>query len=189
MTRKKFILAGVFLIALGALSIALQSYLMVSEIISKEMAIYGPMFYLIAIPLAFGLLLWRRLKYTYRSRRLSTFCCAGFFVAFFISLLFPIQYVLMMSGFDPSGPIVNEIVAWSKSGGEGDFHSTTKAKVEMAFMIAFVHTLGNWPVFVALYFGSKDSSSPRGNNLLDRLSKRISEKRNAVTSSRKQIVS
>jgi len=189
MTRNRFILTGVFLIALGALSIALQSYLMVSEIISKDMAIYSKLFHLIAIPFAFGLLLWRRLKYTDRSRRFTTYCFAGFVAAVFISLLFPIQYVLMMSGFDPSGPIMNEITAWSKSGVGGDFNPTTKAKVQMAFIIAFVHTLGSWPFYIALYFGSKNSSPPRGNKLLDRLSKRASEKRSAVTSSRKQIVS
>lgn len=195
MTRKIFILAGLFLITLGAFSIALQTFLVLSEIILAETDVYFSLFRLVVIPLAFGLLAWKRIIHIGKSRRFTACCIAGIIAAYFLSMiLLPLMAIYLDTiYFDNSalGDLMNEIAIWSKSGGEGDFTFSTYGKLKIAAQHAFILALASWPLFAALYFdfGAGGPWSPRGNKPLARISKRAVEKDNSALNLRKQMVS
>jgi len=186
MTRKTFILAGLVLIALGPLSVALETFLMLSESISKETFVYFDLFRLVAIPLVFGFLIWKHLNHVGKSRRFRAYFMAGCFATFFMSMtLLPL--IAMYLGSNPVGALMSEIATWSKSGGEGDFTFSTNVKLKMAIYHAITLAVANWPLFAALYFGAGGPRFPRGNNPLTRLSKHEVEKDNAALNLRKQM--
>ena len=190
MTRKIFILAGLFLIVLGPFSIALQTFLMLSEIIIAETFVYFDLFRLVAVPLAFALLVWKRIIHIGKSRRFTACCTAGIMATYFMSMiLLPLIAIYLDNG--AVGALMNEIVIWSKSGGEGDFTFSTHVKLKMAAHHAFILALASWPLFAALYFDFRAGGpwSPRGNKPLARLTKRAVEKDNAALNLRKQMVS
>ena len=186
MTGKTFILIGLFLIALGPISIALQTFFVLSEALSTETSIYFDLFRCVAIPLVFGLLIWKRLKHIGKSRRFMAYCLAGIFAIFFMSMtLLPLM--AMNLGSYPFDALTNEIATWSKSGGKGDFKFSVNAKIKMATYHAFTLALANWPLFAALSFGAGGSWSPKGNNSLASLSKHPFKKDNSTLSLRKQM--
>jgi len=129
--RKTFILAGLFLIALGSFSIALQTYLMLSEIIIKETFVYFDLFRWVGIPSAFGVLVWKRLTHIGKSRRYTACCIAGIMTTYFMSMIL-LPLMAMFLGSNVVGALTNEIATWSKSGGEGDFTFSTNVKLKMA---------------------------------------------------------
>lgn len=184
MTRKTFILAGLFLITLGPISIALQTFFLLSEITSTETIVYFDLFRYVAIPLVFGLLIWRRFKHIGKSRRFTACCIVGFLATFVISMiLLPLMLIYLDS--NHLGALMDEIRTWSKSGGTGDFKFSTNVQIKLAIYHAFALALANWPLFAALYFGAGGLRSPRGNNL----SKQTFEKDNSALSLRTQMVS
>lgn len=188
MTRKTFILAGLFLIALGPISFALQTFFLLSEMLPKETYVYFDLFRYVVIPLVFGLLLWKRLKHIGKSRRFMVFCFAGTFATFVMSMVL-LPLMLINLGSNPVGALMNEIATWSKSDGKGDFNFSTNVKIKMAIYHAFTLALVNWPLFAALYFGAGGPRAPRGNNPLSPLSKHTFEKDNSASSLRTQLVS
>lgn len=188
MTRKTFILAGLFLVALGAFSIALQTFLMLSEIITKETFVYFDLFRWVGVPLAFGLLVWKRLTHIGKSRRFTACCIAGIIITYFMSMIL-LPLMAMFLGSNVVGALTNEIATWSKSGGEGDFAFSTNAKLKMATFHAVTLVLASWPLFIALYFGAGGPLFLRGKDPLTGLSKHAIEKDNAALNLRKQMVS
>lgn len=188
MTRKTLILAGLFLIALGPISIALQTFFLLSEITSRETHVYFDLFRYLAIPLVFGLLIWKRLKHIGKSRRFTACYFAGILTAYFMSMIL-VPLMALYFGSNSVDAMTNEIVTWSKSGQKGDFNFSTSAKINMATYNAIILALASWPLFVALYFGAGGPRSPKGNNPLAPLSKHAVEKDNSAFSLRKQMVS
>lgn len=188
MTRKTFILAGLFLIILGPISIALQSFLLLSEMLPKETYVYFDLFRFVVIPLVFGLLMWKRLINIGKSRKFTACSLVGLLAVFIMSMIL-LPLMLTYFGSNPSGALMNEIATWSKSGGKGDFNFSTNAKIKMATYHAITLALANWPLFAALYFGAGGPRSPRGNNPLSPLSKNTVEKGNSALSLRTQMVS
>jgi len=188
MTRRTFILAGLFLIALGPISIALETFFLLSEIISKEIYVYFDLLRYVAIPLIFGILIWKRLKHIGKSRKFIAYCFAGVFATFFISMtLVPLLAIYL--GSNPVGALMNEIATWSKSGGKDGFKFSTNVKIKMAIYHAITLALANWPLFAALYFGAGGPRSPKGHNPFALLSKHSFEKDDSALSLRKQMAS
>jgi len=188
MTSKTFISIGLFLIALGPLSIALQTFLMLSEITSNATHVYFGLLRYVTVPLVFGLLAWKRLIHIGKSRRFATCCIAGIIATYFMSMIL-LPLMAMFLGSNVVGALTNEIATWSKSGGEGDFTFSTNSKLKMATFHAVTLTLASWPLFAALYFGTGGPWSPRGNKPLATLYKHANEKGNSTISLREQMVS
>ena len=161
---------------------------MLSEIIIAETFVYFDLFRLVAIPLAFGLLVWKRIIHIGKSRRFTAFCIAGIIATYFMSMIL-LPFLAMFLGNGAVGALMNEIAIWSKSGGEGDFIFSTYVKLKMAAHHAFILALASWPLFTALYFGAGGPRSPKGNNRFVPLSKHSVEKDNSAFSLKKQMVS
>jgi len=186
MTRKTFVLAGLFLIALGPLSAALQGYLLLSKILPTDSGPYFLLSSFLVTPIGFGLLLWKWLRTVGRSIRFTALSFFGLLVTFYFSYIFPVTALI---GLDAGAILYNEIGAWARSGREGVIIVTMKVKLQVAMITAIDHMLGNWTLFLALYLAASDPRFPKGNNLLGRLSKRIFATRNATSRTIEQTVS
>lgn len=189
MTRKKFVIIGLSIIALGPLSIAFQSFLLLSEVTLQETKVYFDLFSYVALPFVFGLLICRRLNYIGKDLRFTTYYCIGLLTTFFISLFVLLPLLLMSIGAAPLGDLQSEITSWSMSGGKDDFNFSAIAKLKMSAWHAIFMAIANWPLFAALYLGTGGPRSPRGDNPLTRLSKHAVEKDNSALSLRKQMAS
>ena len=187
MSRKTFILIGLFLIALGPLSVALQSYLLLSKIIPTGSGPYYLLFGFLVTPIGFGLLLWKWQRTVGRSRRFTVLSIFGLLVTYYLS--FVILPVHTWIGLDISSVLLNEVGDWAKSGRDEVIIFTMKAKLQVALMLIIGNTIGMWSLFLALYLGASDPRFPKGNNLLGRLSKRVSAMRRATSRPVEQTVS
>ena len=183
MTRKTFILAGLFAIALGSLSAALQSYLLLSQTIPTDSGPYYLLFSALVTPVGFGLLLWKRLRTVGRSKRFTAFSFFGLLVTFYFALIFPVIAWIGLDTSSISGAIIsNEIGAWASSGREGVIIFTLKAKLQVAILLAIDYLVGYWPLFVALYLAALDPRFPKGDSQLKRLLNRIFTTHRTITS-------
>lgn len=190
MTRKTFILAGLFAIALGSLSAALQSYLLLSQTIPTDSGPYYLLFSALVTPVGFGLLLWKRLRTVGRSKRFTAFSFFGLLVTFYFALIFPVIAWIGLDTSSISGAIIsNEIGAWASSGREGVIIFTLKAKLQVAILLAIDYLVGYWPLFVAMYLAASDPRFPKENNLLGRLSKSLSATRSSTSKAIQQSIS
>lgn len=179
MTRKTFILTGLFLIALVPLYMGLLSFLTLSQIIQMDSITntHLPLFLIAAVPLGFGVLLWLRLRYIGKTRTFTGLCIFGFFVTLLLS------YKLNLSGglgliqfFDiknPSERILAEIVAWQNAGSEGELSISLRPRIEMAMLSGGRYLFVNWFLFVVLYFGALGPRPPRDRKRLGGLLKRF----------------
>ena len=154
------------MIALAPLSMALQTYFLLSEITLTEAEVYFHMLRYVAIPLVFGFLLWKRLIIIGKNYKLLTYFFVGF-IAF--SLLVPL--LALNLNFNPTGTLTNEIAAWSKSGGKGDFSFSKNVKIKMTTFNAIVSAITYLPLLAALYFAVDGPRPPRGNQALVHLSR------------------
>ena len=93
-----------------------------------------------------------------------------------------------MEGFSPVDALLNELSAWSKAGGEGQFHYSMEFKLKMTAFNAVQQTLASWPLFLVLYFGSYDPRSPGGFYVLGHISTHIKKTLNSVAKFQKQVV-
>lgn len=177
MTRKTFILTGLFLIALVPLYMGLLSFLTLSQIIQMDSITntHLPLFLIAAVPLGFGVLLWLRLRYIGKTRTFTGLCIFGFFVTLLLS------YKLNLSGdlipfFDIKNPnerILAEITAWLNAGSEGELSISLRPRIEMAMLSGGNYLLLNWFLFVVLYFGALGPRPPRDRKRLGGLLKRF----------------
>ena len=162
MNRKAFILSGVFLIALAALFTALLCFLMLSKLIPGNIAAYLQLFFQVAVLLAFGLLIWKRLNFIRKSHQFRACFLAGLLATIIISLnvlpLFIIDYV----GINPMDFLSDEIAHWANSGSEGKFSFSTYVKIKASALTALFSVVMNWPLFAAIYFCAKGPKSPSG---------------------------
>lgn len=177
MTRKTFILTGLFLIALVPLYMGLLCFLTLSQIIQMDSITntHLPLFLIAAVPLGFGVLLWLRLRYIGKTRTFTGLCIFGFFVTLLLS------YKLNLSGdlipfFDIKNPnerILAEITAWQNAGSEGELSISLRPRIEMAMLSGGNYLLLNWFLFVVLYFGALGPRPPRDRKRLGGLLKRF----------------
>lgn len=177
MTRKTFILTGLFLIALVPLYMGLLCFLTLSQIIQMDSITntHLPLFLIAAVPLGFGVLLWLRLRYIGKTRTFTGLCIFGFFVTLLLS------YKLNLSGdlipfFDIKNPnerILAEITAWLNAGSEGELSISLRPRIEMAMLSGGNYLLLNWFLFVVLYFGALGPRPPRDRKRLGGLLKRF----------------
>ena len=177
MTRKTFILTGLFLIALVPLYMGLLDFLFLSQIIQMDSITntHLPLFLIAAVPLGFGVLLWLRLRYIGKTRTFTGLCIFGFFVTLLLS------YKLNLSGdlipfFDIKNPnerILAEITAWQNAGSEGELSISLRPRIEMAMLSGGNYLLLNWFLFVVLYFGALGPRPPRDRKRLGGLLKRF----------------
>ena len=177
MTRKTFILTGLFLIALVPLYMGLLCFLTMSQIIQMDSITntHLPLFLIAAVPLGFGVLLWLRLRYIGKTRTFTGLCIFGFFVTLLLS------YKLNLSGdlipfFDIKNPnerILAEITAWLNAGSEGELSVSLRPRIEMAMLSGGNYLLLNWFLFVVLYFGALGPRPPRDRKRLGGLLKRF----------------
>ena len=177
MTRKTFILTGLFLIALVPLYMGLLCFLTLSQIIQMDSITntHLPLFLIAAVPLGFGVLLWLRLRYIGKTRTFTGLCIFGFFVTLLLS------YKLNLSGdlipfFDIKNPnerILAEITAWLNAGSEGELSVSLRPRIEMAMLSGGNYLLLNWFLFVVLYFGALGPRPPRDRKRLGGLLKRF----------------
>ena len=177
MTRKTFILTGLFLIALVPLYMGLLCFLTLSQIIQMDSITntHLPLFLIAAVPLGFGVLLWLRLRYIGKTRTFTGLCIFGFFVTLLLS------YKLNLSGdlipfFDIKNPnerILAEITAWLNTGSEGELSISLRPRIEMAMLSGGNYLLLNWFLFVVLYFGALGPRPPRDRKRLGGLLKRF----------------
>ena len=177
MTRKTFILTGLFLIALVPLYMGLRCFLFLSQIIQMDSIAntHLPLFLIAAVPLGFGVLLWLRLRYIGKTRTFTGLCIFGFFVTLLLS------YKLNLSGdlipfFDIKNPnerILAEITAWQNAGSEGELSISLRPRIEMAMLSGGNYLLLNWFLFVVLYFGALGPRPPRDRKRLGGLLKRF----------------
>ena len=177
MTRKTFILTGLFLIALVPLYMGLRCFLFLSQIIQMDSITntHLPLFLIAAVPLGFGVLLWLRLRYIGKTRTFTGLCIFGFFVTLLLS------YKLNLSGdlipfFDIKNPnerILAEITAWLNAGSEGELSISLRPRIEMAMLSGGNYLLLNWFLFVVLYFGALGPRPPRDRKRLGGLLKRF----------------
>ena len=187
MSRKIFILIGLFLIALGPLSVALQSYLFLSKIIPTDSIPYFSLFSFLMTPIGFGLLLWKWQRTVGRSRRYTVLSIFGLLVTYYSSfILVPVHGWI---GLDTFSVLFDEIGAWAQSGRDEVIIFTMKAKLQVALTLTIEQTIAMWPLFLALCLGASDPRFPKGNNLLGRLSKRIFATRRANSRLIEQTVS
>ncbi len=185
MTRKTFVLTGLFVILSGSLFVTLQSHLIISRIIPLDWVAHGTVFRCIIVPVGFSLLLWKWLRTVGRSKRFAAFSFFGTLVTYYMVL---ISQGLVWLGFDTSHILNNEIAVWSKAGGEGEIMFTMKGRLKVAILTAINETLGNWILFAALYVGASDPRSPKPHSQLNRLLKRIFSTRSTTTSTMDQTV-
>ena len=179
MTRKTFILTGLFLIALVPLYMGLLDFLFLSQIIQMDSITntHLPLFLIAAVPLGFGVLLWLRLRYIGKTRTFTGLCIFGFFVTLLLS------YKLNLSGdlgliqfFDinhPNERILAEITAWQNAGSEGELSISLRPRIEMAMLSGGTYLFLNWFLFVVLYFGALGPRPPRDRKRLGGLLKRF----------------
>lgn len=179
MTRKTFILTGLFLIALVPLYMGLRCFLFLSQIIQMDSITntHLPLFLIAAVPLGFGVLLWLRLRYIGKTRTFTGLCIFGFFVTLLLS------YKLNLSGdlgliqfFDinhPNERILAEITAWQNAGSEGELSISLRPRIEMAMLSGGTYLFLNWFLFVVLYFGALGPRPPRDRKRLGGLLKRF----------------
>lgn len=177
MTRKTFILTGLFLIALVPLYMGLLCFLTLSQIIQMDSITntHLPLFLIAAVPLGFGVLLWLRLRYIGKTRTFTGLCIFGFFVTLLLS------YKLNLSGdlipfFDIKNPnerILAEITAWQNAGSEGELSISLRPRIEMAMLSGGTYLFLNWFLFVVLYFGALGPRPPRDRKRLGGLLKRF----------------
>ena len=177
MTRKTFILTGLFLIALVPLYMGLLCFLTLSQIIQMDSITntHLPLFLIAAVPLGFGVLLWLRLRYIGKTRTFTGLCIFGFFVTLLLS------YKLNLSGdlipfFDIKNPnerILAEITAWQNAGSEGELSISLRPRIEMAMLSGGNYLFLNWFLFVVLYFGALGPRPPRDRKRLGGLLKRF----------------
>lgn len=165
MSRKKFILSGLFLILLAPLCTALLCFLMLSKIIPGEMAAYLQFFIQVAILLIFGLLIWKRLNSLGNSHPYKAWLIVGLLIIVLIMSYIIVPSLLFTHvGSDSINTLNNEIANWSNSGGRGEFKFSNYGKMKMAFFSAVFLVVKNWPLIAALYLGAKGPRSPRGQN-------------------------
>lgn len=178
MTKKSFILAGLFLVFLSSLLMVLETYLVFSDLIIVGTGLYTGLFRFFVIPLIFCFLLWKRLRHVGRPRSMTAFCLAGFVVVFFAETINQVLLSAIIAELNPSDVFNSEIVAWVKSGKEGVFQFSMQAKFKMAAFNASSVIIASWPLFVVLFFGALDPRSPGGAKPFARLTKRIRKKLN-----------
>ena len=188
MTRKTFILTGLFLIALAPLCTASHAFLMLSKITPAEMTAYLQLFLQVAILLAFCLLVWKRLNFISKSHQFKVWFFAGFLATFFISLTILPPFLFTSIGINPVDALNDEIANWVNSGGKGDFSFSTYGKIKVAIFSAILSVVINWPFFAALYFCARDPRSPKGDNPFSHLPIHADEENSAVLSLKKPIL-
>ncbi len=183
MTRKTFILTGLFLIALVPLYMGLLCFLTLSQIIQMDSITntHLPLFLIAAVPLGFGVLLWLRLRYIGKTRTFTGLCIFGFFVTLLLSYKLYLSGGLIQFGdliqfFDINNPghqILAEIAAWQNAGSEGELSISLRPRIEMAMLSGGRYLFLNWFLFVVLYFGALGPRPPRDRKRLGGLLKRF----------------
>ncbi len=170
-TKKTFVIGGLFLIALGLLFTALNTYLLLSKITSNDASVYPLLFRSVVLPVAFGVLLWKRLRFIGRGPLLTAFCIAGCLATNHMVMIFQPPLSEILPSLNPVDSLTAEVAIWSKSGVQNEFHFTTLIKLKMVIFTVTNQILGSWTLFAALFFGTLDPRSPRGSSSIGPLSK------------------
>lgn len=188
MTKRTFILTGLFLIFSSSLLMALETYLVLSGVMIQDAGLYIALFRFPVIPLIFCFLLWRRLRHVGRSRLITVFSMAGFVVLFFTGFIGLTPFFTIIAELNPSNIVNEELAAWVKAGKKGTFQISTQSKLILMGFNASTLILVSWPLFVALFFGALDPRSPGGANPFVRLSKRVRKMKGSGQNVRAQMV-
>ncbi len=169
MTKRKFLFAGLFLVALSAFWISLETYFLLSTK-NVEFSNSGRIFLLnlriflltLGTPILFCVVLWQRLRFTGRSRPISAIFIAMFFVLWYYGMFFGSSFLPVLNVFNPVDTLMEELRAWSAAGYEGVSQYKLRTILKMSAFNGMTSTItGNWTLLLALILGAFDPWCPR----------------------------
>ncbi|MGB0908281.1 MAG: hypothetical protein ACPGVT_12370 [Maricaulaceae bacterium] len=169
MTKRKFLLIGLCLIALNAVWVFLETYILMAPGVQNgtqngsqnELQIVSAVLIrTLAIPVLLSIFLWKRLRFTGRSQTLAAAYLAIFFAVCILGLMVNASLFSIFYHLSPYNVLSQEIGTWAASGAEEAFRYSWQATLKMSAFNGFTAIVMSWPLCLALALVSSAISSP-----------------------------
>lgn len=177
MTKRSFILFGLFLIALAALWVSVETYLLLCFRKEDPLGPLSSLFYFWVIPILFWFVVWRYLRFSGRSKKLSAASVLGCALLFYFGNAISWPLIELLEPYSPHNTMLDEIGAWADAGSKGvlEFKSLTILKVSAFNGLSTL--IGTWPLIFVLILVGFDRRPPSDMNPQEGTSSNKSRKR------------
>lgn len=189
MTKRTFVFVGLFLISLSAFWISLETHILLCTHKVGVLGSHSSLLVTIGVPVLFGVILWKHLRFTGRSRPFSGTFIMVYVVSFFLGAMLSPLLIQFLDVLNPNDIMMEEIRAWVDAGKVGEFQLTDETILKVSAFNGFATVTASWVLLLILILVAFDPRFPRGNISLRGSLRGVNGKPNSIVSEIKRNIS